>query len=136
MIFTNEQAVLDMGATALRFIFAFSITIGFQMVTGGVFQAVGQARAAFILSMSRQILFLIPLLLILPSFWELTGIWLSFTVSDAMGFLLALIYMLKNRSLFLASASGRSQGEIPVANVKGAEPDVSHQSQTASPPGR
>lgn len=108
-IFTRDPQVLEMGETALRLIFLLCATIGFQMVTGGVFQALGKARAALILSMSRQILFLIPLLLILPLFWDLIGVWLSFTISDALGFLLSFFYMWSHRDLLLYAMEGKNR---------------------------
>lgn len=112
-IFTSDPQVLEMGETALRLIFLLCMTIGFQMVTGGVFQALGQARAALILSMSRQILFLFPLLLILPLFLELNGVWLSFTISDAMGFLLSFFYMWSHRDLLLYAMEEKKTSHEP-----------------------
>ncbi|MDQ0338555.1 putative MATE family efflux protein [Caldalkalibacillus uzonensis] len=100
LIFTNDTEVLEMGSTALRFMFALCMTIGIQMVTGGVFQALGKARAALILSMARQVLFLIPLLFILPPFWGLTGIWLAFPLADLLAFCLALFYLYRYKNLF------------------------------------
>lgn len=100
LIFTNEIAALQMGQTALRIMVAFFITIGIQMITGGVFQGLGKAKEAFILSMSRQVLFLIPLLLTLPLKFGLTGIWLPFALADLLSFLLALLFIKKNKSIF------------------------------------
>jgi len=103
IIFTNDPAAIAMGQNALRIMFALSLTIGIQMVTGAVFQALGKARAAFILSMSRQVLFLIPLILILPSIFGLNGVWLAFPVADLLSFILALWFINKYRWLFFAA---------------------------------
>jgi Na+-driven multidrug efflux pump len=56
--------------------------VGFQIVATNFFQSIGQAGKSIFLSLSRQVLFMIPLLLILPKFWGLTGIWSSFPISD------------------------------------------------------
>lgn len=100
LIFTDEVAAIEMGGIALRIMFALSLTIGVQQIVSGVFQALGKAREAFILSMSRQILFLIPLLLTLPFLFELTGIWIAFPLSDFLSFLLVLWFIRKNRNIF------------------------------------
>ena len=100
MIFTDETAALEMGVPAMRIMFACCIVIGVHLISGGVFQALGKAREAFIISMSRQIFFLIPLLLLLPLAFGLKGIWIAFPVSDILAFLLVLSYINKNRSIF------------------------------------
>lgn len=99
-VFTDDPQAIEMGILALRIIFAASMTIGLQMITGGVFQALGKARAAFILSMSRQIFFLIPLLLLLPLLFGLTGIWLAFVTADLLSFMLALWFIKNYRPIF------------------------------------
>lgn len=103
LVFTNDPAAIKMGQNALRIMFALSLTIGIQMVTGAVFQALGKARAALILSMSRQVLFLIPLILILPFIFSLNGVWLAFPVADLMSFILALWFINKYRWIFFAA---------------------------------
>lgn len=103
-LFTADPQVLALGETALRLVFALSFTIGIQMVSGAVFQAVGQARAAFILSVSRQGLFLLPMLLILPSFFQINGVWLAFPAADLLAFLLSLWYIRNHPDLFFPSA--------------------------------
>ncbi len=105
LIFTDNILTIEMGIKALRIMFAFSLTIGVQMIVGGVFQALGYARAAFILSMSRQILFLIPFLLILPLIFKLNGIWLAFPVADVLSFLLAVLFIKINSDIFAAEDS-------------------------------
>lgn len=103
LIFTNEVAALQMGQTALKIMAAFYLTIGISMITSSVFQGLGKAKEAFILSMSRQVLFLIPLLLTLPLKFGLTGVWLPFPLADLLSFLLALWFINKNKSIFFAT---------------------------------
>ncbi|QTX33817.1 MATE family efflux transporter [Aminithiophilus ramosus] len=60
------------------------------VVTSYTFQALGRARAAFVLQVLRQIVFCFPLLLLLPRFMGIDGVWLSFPLMDVSGFSLAL----------------------------------------------
>ncbi len=100
MIFTTDPAAIEMGQSALRIMFALSVTVGLQMVTGGVFQALGKARAAFVISMARQVLFLIPLLILLPQFFDLTGIWLAFPLADLLSSILVLWLIKRHKDYF------------------------------------
>jgi len=104
-VFSNDTEVLTNGTSALRLIFLSAPIIGFQMVTVGLYQALGKARTALILSMSRQLLFLIPLVLTLPYLYGVKGIWISFPIADALAFLCALIVLLKDRKMFFPNPS-------------------------------
>ncbi len=100
-VFSTDPAVIAGGEEAMRFIFLIVPIIGFQMVTGGLYQALGKAKISFILSMARQLIFLIPLVLILPGFLGLTGVWLAFPIADGLAFLLSLFFVWRDRrSLF------------------------------------
>ena len=113
MVFTPDPAAIEMGRSALRIMFALSMTVGIQMVTGGVFQALGKAREAFFISLARQVLFLIPLLILLPLFFDLTGVWLAFPLADLLSFILTLWLIRRHQDYFfskngiLKHASGR-----------------------------
>ncbi|MFB1081980.1 MATE family efflux transporter [Jeotgalibacillus sp. JSM ZJ347] len=96
-VFSTDPAVISGGEEAMRFIFLIVPIIGFQMVTGGLYQALGKAKISFILSMARQLIFLIPLVLILPTFLGLTGVWLAFPIADGLAFLLSLFFVWRNR---------------------------------------
>jgi Na+-driven multidrug efflux pump len=56
--------------------------VGFQIVSAGYFQAVGKSKQAMLLMVSRQILALIPAVLLLPRFFGLDGVWLALPASD------------------------------------------------------
>jgi putative MATE family efflux protein len=103
-VFTDDPVLIDMGRSALCIMFAMAFTVGIQMVTGGVFQALGKAREAFIMSMARQILFLIPMLFLLPPLIGLKGVWLSFPVADAFSFLLAIWLILRHKKYFFLNS--------------------------------
>lgn len=100
MVFTSDNNTILMGQNALRIIFALSFTVGIQMVTGGVFQALGKAKAALLLSLSRQVLFLIPLLLVLPRMFNLHGVWYAFPLADLLSFGLVLWFIRTNEDFF------------------------------------
>ena len=67
--------------------------VGFQVVGSGYFQVVGKAVPALILSMSRQLLFLIPLILVLPLVFGLEGIWAAFPIADLLSIILTFIVL-------------------------------------------
>lgn len=88
-IFSPDAELIAVGKDAMRIIVLGIPFIGFQVVGTTVFQALGKARPAFLLSLVRQILFLLPLILVLPRFYGLNGVWASFPISDILSFGLA-----------------------------------------------
>jgi len=87
-LFTTDPDLLREASNALRIVILASFLVGFQITGSSMFQALGKAKASLILSLSRQVLFLLPLLMILPHFFHLKGIWISFPVSDILSFLI------------------------------------------------
>ena len=97
-IFTTDSQLIEISREGIMIIFAFFPIVGFQMVTGNFFQSVGMAGKAIFLSLSRQLIFLLPCLLILPTFMGVKGIWWSMPISDAMSSIIAgflLIHQIK-----------------------------------------
>lgn len=70
--------------------------IGIQIINSNYFQSIGKAKIAFFISMSRQILLLVPLLLILPKIYGLDGIWYAIPISDTGSVIISLTLMLKS----------------------------------------
>lgn len=68
--------------------------VGFAILVGNFFQFIGKPKRAIILSMSRQMLFIVPLLLILPRFWGTDGVWYAIPIADAAAVLLAAILLI------------------------------------------
>ena len=64
-------------------VLAFTI-VGFQIVSSHFFQAIGKAKLAMFATLFRQVIGLIPLLIILPGFWGISGIWLAYPIADTM----------------------------------------------------
>ncbi len=82
LLFNKDPILLREGTTILRIMILFLPFVGFQVVGATLFQAIGKAFPALFLSMSRQVLFLIPLILVFPLYFGLKGIWISFPVAD------------------------------------------------------
>lgn len=67
--------------------------VGIQIVISSFFQSIGKAKISIFLSLSRQLLYLLPCLLLLPYWWGLNGIWLSMPVSDLLAFITACLML-------------------------------------------
>ncbi|MBN2049613.1 MAG: MATE family efflux transporter, partial [Spirochaetales bacterium] len=80
----KDPELLRMGVEGMRVFLSALPVVGFQIVGSGYFQALGKAKKAMFLSLSRQVLILVPALLILPRFLGLKGIWLTGPVSDTL----------------------------------------------------
>lgn len=89
----NDIALINMTAQAMVVYFGMVFVIGFQIVGAQYFQAVGKATQAAVLSLSRQVLIFIPLLLILPHFWGINGVWRSAPIADALSVLITAIFV-------------------------------------------
>ncbi|MDR0538461.1 MAG: MATE family efflux transporter [Tannerellaceae bacterium] len=92
-VFTTQEELIRIAANGLRWVFAFFPLVGFQMVSSAFFQSIGKANKSIILSITRQIVFLIPILLILPRYWGITGVWASMTISDGISVILAFVLL-------------------------------------------
>lgn len=99
-IFTSDTELIARSARGLRITVIFFPIIGFQMVTSNFFQSIGMASKAIILSLSRQLLILLPCLLILPLFFQEEGVWYSMPVSDLLASLIALFMLLRQFKQF------------------------------------
>lgn len=80
--FTIDQTLIDVTSRAFHHAFWAFWVVGFQIVSTTFFQSIGKAGKSIFLSLARQVIFLIPLLLILPSRMGLDGVWTSFPFSD------------------------------------------------------
>jgi Na+-driven multidrug efflux pump len=78
----SDVALTAITTHAMLIYMALIPLVGFQIVSATYFQAVGKARQAAVLSLSRQVLFFIPLLVILPRFWGVEGVWRAAPIAD------------------------------------------------------
>ena len=92
-IFTHDEELMNLSAKALRILVIAFPMVGFQMIATNFFQSLGMVRKSVILSLSRQILFLLPLLYLLPLGMGDNGVWASYPISDTLATLLT-IFML------------------------------------------
>ncbi|MBU1072595.1 MATE family efflux transporter, partial [bacterium] len=102
-IFSRDRELLAIGVGAVRVVVLTFPLVGIQMVGATLFQAIGRALPALVLSLSRQFIFLLPLLLILPRPWGLNGIWISFPVADLAAVALTLALMVPQLRRFGAA---------------------------------
>ncbi|MGL4370142.1 MAG: MATE family efflux transporter [Spirochaetota bacterium] len=80
--FTSNEELISLTVYGMRATLLMFPIVGFQMVTSNYFQSIGQAKVSIFLSLSRQVIFLIPLLLILPHFFGLKGVWAAMPAAD------------------------------------------------------
>ncbi|WP_228236787.1 MATE family efflux transporter [Allomuricauda sp. M10] len=89
----TNQFVLQHTPFAMRLVFAATPIIALQLIGAAYFQAVGKAIPALLLTLTRQGFFFIPLILLLPKFFEETGVWLSFPIADVLATVVTGIYL-------------------------------------------
>ena len=94
-IFTNDPPMIELAERGLRLMNCVFIIVGFQMVAGNLFQCLGMVRKSILLSLSRQLLFLVPCLYLLPLWLGQDGVWISFPISDILAAALALFLILR-----------------------------------------
>ena len=92
-IFTTDEAIITQGAKFLVIVIIVIPLVGVQMLGASFFQAIGLAKPALLLTLARQVFFLIPLVFILPRFLGIYGIWYAFPVSDILATILTVIYL-------------------------------------------
>ena len=83
-LFSNDKELLDITVPGMRIGFAAFPIIGMQMVSSNFFQSIGKPGKAIYMSLSRQVIFLIPAILILPQYFGIYGVWISFPVADTL----------------------------------------------------
>ena len=98
-IFTHDGELISRTIRPMRIICSTMLIIGFQMVTGNLFTSIGKAGKAIFLSLTRQVIYLIPLALFLPAIFAdpLDGVWWSIPLSDTLSAITAVIVLLASR---------------------------------------
>lgn len=89
----DAVALIDMAAHGLKIIMMMFPVVGFQIVAGNFFQFIGKAKRAILMSVTRQMLFIVPLLLVLPERWGTDGVWYSMPIADGVSVLLAAVLL-------------------------------------------
>lgn len=92
-LFTTDSQLIGMSVKGLRITLAAFPIVGFQMVVTNFFQSIGKAKISILLSLSRQMLILLPLLAILSPILKTDGVWIAMPVSDALSAVMAGVMM-------------------------------------------
>lgn len=98
--FTDDAELLREAAHALTVINLVVPFIGFQMVATGFFQSIGKAGTSIFLSLTRQLLFLVPALIILPKHFGIEGVWYSIPLADATSTITTAVVLIYNMRMF------------------------------------
>lgn len=93
-MFTSDKELIDLSKNGLHIVFMTYPIIGFQMVTSNFFQSIGMVGKAIFMSLSRQLLFLLPCLLIFPYYWGIDGIWYSMPLADLISSIVAAVMLI------------------------------------------
>lgn len=96
-IFSKDTTVSDQTSVALRYVFMALPVIGIQLIGAAYFQAIGKAFPALLLTLSRQGLFFIPLLFLLPPYFGVLGVWMAFPLADLFSTIVTLYFL--NRAI-------------------------------------
>ena len=99
-LFTNDAVLTELSVSGIRLMMAAMPIVGYQMVVTNFFQSIGKAKISIFLSLSRQLLFLVPLLGILPLFFGITGVWIAMPISDTFSAIFALVMMVRYMRMF------------------------------------
>ena len=90
-IFTNDPSLKEMAEKGLRVMNPVVLIVGWQMVSTNLFQSLGMVRKSIFLSLSRQLLYLVPLLYLMPLFFDIHGVFAAFPISDALACVTTLV---------------------------------------------
>ena len=102
-MFTDNHELMELSKFGLRMTCLMFPLVGCQIIITNFFQSIGKAKVSIFLSLSRQLVFLIPFLLILPRFWGITGVWSSMPMADFISFVTTigtLLYFVRKGLLF------------------------------------
>jgi len=99
-IFNKEDTqLIAIGAHGIRIDMIALPIIGFQIISSNYFQAIGKAKIAIFLSLSRQVILLIPMLIILPPIFKLDGVWMAGPISDVLSAVLTGAFLYRDMRL-------------------------------------
>ncbi|MDP4183792.1 MAG: MATE family efflux transporter [Bacteroidota bacterium] len=91
----NDFSLYEIGKHGLKAVLTCLPIVGFQVIASNFFQSVGRVKTAMLLSVLRQVLILVPLLLILPYFWGIDGVWYAGPTADFISAMIVLFYITK-----------------------------------------
>ena len=99
-LFTTDATLIGIAANALRITGCMFPIVGYQMVTTNFFQCIGKVKVSIFLSLSRQLIVLLPMLWLLPHFFQLNGVWFSMPTSDLLASIVTAWVMVRYMRMF------------------------------------
>lgn len=93
-LFTTDEELITLSSDAMRIVMVTFPIIGVQMVITNFFQSIGMPKKSIFLSLSRQMLFLVPCLIILPKYLGVNGVWYSMPISDSISVVTAVVLII------------------------------------------
>ena len=93
-LFTNDQELISLAAKGLKTMNLGFALVGFGMVSSNFFQCLGMVKKSIFLSLTRQLLFLLPLIYTLPLWYQEKGVWMSFPISDTLNVVVSAILII------------------------------------------
>lgn len=99
-MFTTDAELIDISVYGLRVVFAVFPVVGFQMVASNFFLSIGMSKQAIFLSLTRQLIFLIPCLIVLPMWLGALGVWVSMPISDLVAAIVTAVLLVRQFKKF------------------------------------
>jgi Na+-driven multidrug efflux pump len=93
-IFTTDPTLLELAARGIKLDMLVFFVVGSQAVITNFFQCIGKVKISIFLSLSRQLIFLLPMAYVFPLFWGLDGVWYSMPASDFISFAMTIPILL------------------------------------------
>ena len=111
-LFTNDPGMIEMASRALRIMCAGTALVGFGITTSTFFQCLGMVKKSIFLSLSRQLIFLLPLIYSLPMWFQEKGVWMSFPIADMLSVAVAFVFVQRLFKKFDKLKDGQDAGAL------------------------
>lgn len=111
-LFTNDPGLIEMASKALRILCAGTALVGFSITTSTLFQCLGMVKKSIFLSLSRQLIFLLPLIYSLPMWFQEKGVWMSFPIADMLSVAVAFVFVQRLFKKFDKLKDGQDAGAL------------------------
>ena len=108
-LFTHDEELISMAAHGFTIDVLLFLIIGRQIVISNFFQSLGLARKAIFLSLTRQLIFLLPFLALLPRWFGTDGVWYSLPASDLAALIVSEVMLLQLKRQFRKEAASQSK---------------------------
>ncbi len=108
----SDLNLLNITVHGIRIYMSMFFVVGLQIVSSNFFQAIGRAKISMVLALSRQVIVLIPMLIILPHIFNLNGVWMAAPISDLMSTILTFIFIFKEINKINREESKNKEAEM------------------------